>query len=104
MNEQRRVIYALRDQVLEGANLAQAREEVAAVLERTIEEYTGRGLRRGLGPRRAARRARRRSTRSSIDPAELGDRARRPVGRSSSWSPRTRSASTTRARPSSARS
>ncbi|HEY5389824.1 MAG TPA: preprotein translocase subunit SecA [Solirubrobacteraceae bacterium] len=40
MNEQRRVIYALRDQVLEGANLAQARDEVAAVLERTIEEYT----------------------------------------------------------------
>jgi preprotein translocase subunit SecA len=39
MNEQRRVIYALRDQVLEGANLAQAREEVAAVLERTIDEY-----------------------------------------------------------------
>jgi preprotein translocase subunit SecA len=40
MNEQRRVIYALRDQVLEGANLAQARDEVVAVLERTIEEYT----------------------------------------------------------------
>ncbi len=39
MNEQRRVIYALRDQVLEGANLAQARDEVAAVLERTIDEY-----------------------------------------------------------------
>jgi preprotein translocase subunit SecA len=41
MNEQRRVIYALRDQVLEGANLAQAREEVASVLERTIDEYVG---------------------------------------------------------------
>ena len=40
MNEQRRVIYELRDQVLEGANLSQAREEVASVLERTIEEYT----------------------------------------------------------------
>ena len=40
MNEQRRVIYALRDQVLEGANLSQAREEVVAVLERTIEQYT----------------------------------------------------------------
>jgi preprotein translocase subunit SecA len=40
MNEQRRVIYALRDQVLEGANLSQARTEVAAVIERTIEEYT----------------------------------------------------------------
>src|SRR5579871_798635 len=41
MNEQRRVIYALRDQVLEGANLSQAREEVAGVLERTIDEYIG---------------------------------------------------------------
>jgi len=41
MNEQRRVIYALRDQVLEGGNMAQAaREEIGAVLERTIEEYT----------------------------------------------------------------
>ena len=40
MNEQRRVIYELRDMVLEGANLAQARAEVATVLERTIEEYT----------------------------------------------------------------
>jgi preprotein translocase subunit SecA len=35
------VIYELRDQVLEGANLSQARQEVAAVLERTIDEYTG---------------------------------------------------------------
>src|SRR5450755_3852383 len=41
MNEQRRVIYALRDQVLEGANLSQAREEVATVLEHTIDEYAG---------------------------------------------------------------
>ena len=41
MNEQRRIIYALRDQVLEGGNMAQAaREEIGAVLERTIEEYT----------------------------------------------------------------
>jgi len=40
MNEQRRVIYALRDQVLEGSNLSQARSEVAAVLERTIDQYT----------------------------------------------------------------
>jgi preprotein translocase subunit SecA len=40
MNEQRRVIYELRDQVLEGANLSQARGEVAGVLERTIEQYT----------------------------------------------------------------
>jgi preprotein translocase subunit SecA len=41
MNEQRRVIYTLRDQVLEGGNMAQAaREEIGAVLERTIEDYT----------------------------------------------------------------
>jgi preprotein translocase subunit SecA len=40
MNEQRRVIYALRDQVLEGANLSQARGEVAAVIERTVEQHT----------------------------------------------------------------
>jgi len=41
MNEQRRVIYALRDQVLEGGNMAQAaREEIAGVLERAIDEYT----------------------------------------------------------------
>ncbi|HXR14045.1 MAG TPA: preprotein translocase subunit SecA, partial [Solirubrobacteraceae bacterium] len=40
MNEQRRVIYELRDQVLEGANLSQARGEVAGVLERTVEQYT----------------------------------------------------------------
>ncbi len=40
MNEQRRVIYELRDLVLEGANLSQARQEVATVLERTIEQYT----------------------------------------------------------------
>jgi len=41
MNEQRRVIYALRDQVLEGANLTQAREQIAEVLRSTIDEYVG---------------------------------------------------------------
>ncbi len=41
MNEQRRVIYAYRDQVLEGEAMgAQAREELAHVIERTVEEYT----------------------------------------------------------------
>jgi preprotein translocase subunit SecA len=41
MNEQRRVVYALRDQVLEGGDMAQAaREEIAGVLERTVSEYT----------------------------------------------------------------
>jgi preprotein translocase subunit SecA len=41
MNEQRRVIYAYRDQVLEGEAMgAQAREEIGRVIERTIEQYT----------------------------------------------------------------
>ncbi|HEY3830352.1 MAG TPA: preprotein translocase subunit SecA [Solirubrobacteraceae bacterium] len=41
MNEQRRVIYAYRDQVLEGEAMGeQARTEIARVIERTIEEYT----------------------------------------------------------------
>jgi len=41
MNEQRRVIYAYRDSVLEGRSMSEeAREQVAAVLERTIAEYT----------------------------------------------------------------
>ncbi len=41
MNEQRRVIYAYRDQVLEGQAMGeQAREEIGRVIERTIEEYT----------------------------------------------------------------
>jgi preprotein translocase subunit SecA len=41
MNEQRRVIYAYRDQVLEGEAMGeQARQEIERVIERTIEEYT----------------------------------------------------------------
>ncbi|HEY4428763.1 MAG TPA: preprotein translocase subunit SecA [Solirubrobacteraceae bacterium] len=41
MNEQRRVIYAYRDEVLEGKSIGEeARSEVAKVIERTIEEYT----------------------------------------------------------------
>jgi preprotein translocase subunit SecA len=41
MNEQRRVIYAYRDQVLEGAAMGeQARKEIANVIDRTIDEYT----------------------------------------------------------------
>jgi preprotein translocase subunit SecA len=41
MNEQRRVIYAYRDQVLEGEAMGeQARAEITRVVERTIEEYT----------------------------------------------------------------
>src|SRR5262249_8380507 len=41
MNEQRRVIYAYRDEVLEGKSIGEeARREVANVIERTIEQYT----------------------------------------------------------------
>ncbi len=41
MNEQRRVIYAYRDGVLEGQSMSEeARQEVAAVLERTVAQYT----------------------------------------------------------------
>src|SRR5580693_9092762 len=41
MNEQRRVIYAYRDEVLDGKSIGEeARREVANVLERTIEQYT----------------------------------------------------------------
>ena len=41
MNEQRRVIYAYRDEVLEGKPIGEeARREVCNVLERTIDQYT----------------------------------------------------------------
>ncbi len=41
MNEQRRVIYAYRDDVLEGRPMGeQARTEIAGVIDRTIEQYT----------------------------------------------------------------
>jgi preprotein translocase subunit SecA len=41
MNEQRRVIYAYRDEVLEGQAIGEeARREVSNVIERTIDQYT----------------------------------------------------------------
>ena len=41
MNEQRRVVYAYRDDVLEGKDLGeQAREEIRGVIERLVDEYT----------------------------------------------------------------
>jgi preprotein translocase subunit SecA len=41
MNEQRRVIYAYRDEVLEGKSIGEeARQEVAKVIERTVDQYT----------------------------------------------------------------
>src|SRR5829696_2160197 len=41
MNEQRRIIYAYRDEVLEGRDMGdQAREEIASMLGRIVEEFT----------------------------------------------------------------
>jgi preprotein translocase subunit SecA len=41
MNEQRRIVYAYRDEVLEGKDMGDtAREEIAAVIRRLVEEYT----------------------------------------------------------------
>jgi preprotein translocase subunit SecA len=41
MNEQRRIIYAYRDEVLEGRDMeVQAREEIANMLTRVVEEFT----------------------------------------------------------------
>jgi preprotein translocase subunit SecA len=41
MNEQRRIVYAYRDEVLEGRDMAApAREEIAKVIDRLVEEYT----------------------------------------------------------------
>ncbi len=41
MNEQRRIVYAYRDEVLEGRDMGEpAREEIAKVVERMVEDYT----------------------------------------------------------------
>ncbi len=41
MNEQRRIIYAYRDEVLEGKEMGEeAREQVVSTIERTIDQYT----------------------------------------------------------------
>jgi preprotein translocase subunit SecA len=41
MNEQRRIIYAYRDEVLEGKEMGEeARRQVASAIERTIDQYT----------------------------------------------------------------
>jgi preprotein translocase subunit SecA len=42
MNEQRRIVYEYRDQVLEGRDMGeQARQEIASVVERQVDEYAG---------------------------------------------------------------
>jgi preprotein translocase subunit SecA len=41
MNEQRRIVYAYRDEVMEGKEMGEeGRRQVAATIERTIEQYT----------------------------------------------------------------
>jgi preprotein translocase subunit SecA len=41
MNEQRRIVYAYRDEVLEGREMGEeARRQVASTIERTIDQYT----------------------------------------------------------------
>ncbi len=41
MNEQRRVVYAYRDSILEGKDMGgEAREQISGVIDRTIERYT----------------------------------------------------------------
>jgi preprotein translocase subunit SecA len=42
MNEQRRIVYEYRDQILEGKDMGDsAREEIAKVIERLVDEYAG---------------------------------------------------------------
>ena len=53
----------------------------SSVIERLVDEYAAGRLRRGLGPRGALRRARRTSTRSSVDAEEI-DRPRTSAARS----------------------
>ena len=76
MNEQRRVVYAYRDEVLEGKDLG----EQAARGDRrrrpaARRRVRRRRLRRGLGPRRPVHRARATSSRPS--PGRSADRGRR---------------------------
>ena len=60
MNEQRRIIYAYRDEVLEGRDMGeQAREEIASMLDARRRGVHRRRLRRGLGPRGPVRARRR---------------------------------------------
>jgi preprotein translocase subunit SecA len=41
MNEQRRIVYAYRDEVLEGRDMGEeARDEISRMLERTVDEFT----------------------------------------------------------------
>ena len=73
MNEQRKVIYRRRNQILEGARPARPRriEELAEAVETVIGTYCVSRVQRGVGPRRPRRRDRARSGRPSSPPSEL---------------------------------
>ncbi len=54
MNEQRRVVYKYRGEILEGRDMSViAREELNGVIERLVDEYTAGERARGMGPRGA---------------------------------------------------
>ena len=54
MNTQREVIYEQRREVLEGEDMSeQVRQWIDEVVERTVNEFTAGGVRRGVGPRGA---------------------------------------------------
>ena len=54
MNEQRRVVYKYRREILEGRDMSEiARDELEGVIERLVDEYTAGDDARGLGPGRA---------------------------------------------------
>ena len=59
LNEQREVIYNTATRSSRAGTWASAaREEIANLIERLVDDHTRRRLRRGLGRRRALRRAR----------------------------------------------
>ncbi len=77
LNQQREVIYTYRDEILEGRDMSDAaREEVVNLIERLVERVHRRGLRRGLGHRRAcspdARRSSRPATAADVDRSRPG--------------------------------
>ena len=98
MNEQRRVIYKYRREILEGRDMSEvSREEIGEVVERLVEEYTAGEVYEdwdlaGLAdPGRSALAARRR-------PGQLDGRRPRAARRSRGSWPRTRWARTSGAR------
>ena len=85
MNEQRRIVYEYRDQVLEGRDMGeQSRQEIAGVVERLVDEYAAADyvedwdldgpLRRARGHLPGEPRAPRTSTGSNLGREELAER------------------------------